>query len=135
MVFSKKLAVWFVLQIKSIWHLTSLCFPEFCISPRNKLWLQQYFLFLALSICHLVSFQWASCMPNIWWSLFLWVYLLQHIRLIHYKRSTRIKWLLNHPFCLPSTRFHLAGIFSSTFFWINTFCWWTLFSSPKSLLV
>ena len=35
----------FSLQINFLWHLPSLCFPEFCIAPGNKHWMQKTCLF------------------------------------------------------------------------------------------
>ena len=62
--FIRSISSYFYLQIKSLWHLSSLCFPEFCIAQGNKHLMQKslislWYLFISdgLDIYCLMPFQ------------------------------------------------------------------------------
>ena len=141
MFFSRKLAIWFFFT-NEIPLTLDIIMPSWMLHCTIKQSMNAEILLLALGICKLVSFQWISCMPNIEWSLFLWVHLLQHVSPIHYKRSTRflqLNWLKNgcwiNHFIFHLHFFHVARIFWSTLLKLTLFAAELLDLFPKSLLV
>ena len=94
-----------------------------------------FFFFLSLNWCHFSEILACKVLDDLcsFGSIYVATCSSGSLQKKHWIPSVElaVKGLLNCPFCLPSTLFHLTGFFSSTLFWINTLCCWTLRSFSK----